>query len=302
MDFAESPEHEMLRDAVARHRQRASATSTSRGARAADERTDELWQAARRARVLRACTCPRSAAAAAAASPSSRSCCEELAAQGCPLLLMLVSPGDLRRADRAVRHRRAEARVAAARSSRARRWCSRSPSPTPVRTATTSPPPRRATATCTASTAARPTSRASTRRGAILVVARTGVDESTGNAAARRCSSSTPTRPGSSARTSRWRSRSPEKQFQLVLRRRRGAGATGCSATRARACARCSSGSTPSGSSARRLAVGVGRYALERAASYARDREVWGVPIGTPPGHRAPAGRWPRSSSSWPGS
>ncbi|MEZ5076800.1 MAG: acyl-CoA dehydrogenase [Solirubrobacterales bacterium] len=29
------------------------------------------------------------------------------------------------------------------------------------------------------------------------------------------------------------------------------------------------------------LCVGVGRYALERAAGYAREREVWGAPIGT---------------------
>ena len=33
--------------------------------------------------------------------------CEELAAVGCPLLLILVSPGDLRRAHQALRHRRA---------------------------------------------------------------------------------------------------------------------------------------------------------------------------------------------------
>jgi alkylation response protein AidB-like acyl-CoA dehydrogenase len=29
------------------------------------------------------------------------------------------------------------------------------------------------------------------------------------------------------------------------------------------------------------ICVGIGRYALDRAAGYARGREVWGVPIGT---------------------
>ena len=90
--------------------------------------------------------------------------CEELAAQGCPLLLMVVSPaicgtiitrygteeqkqrwlpGHLRR------HRR--------------RWPSRSPSRTPAPTPTTSPPPPAGTATSGCSTAARSTSPASTR-------------------------------------------------------------------------------------------------------------------------------------------
>ncbi len=43
--------------------------------------------------------------------------------------------------------------------------------------------------------------------------------------------------------------------------------------------------------------IGVGRYALAKAAAYARDRSVWGVPIATHQGIAHPLAR-PRSTSS----
>ena len=39
------------------------------------------------------------------------------------------------------------------------------------------------------------------------------------------------------------------------------------------------------------MATGIGRYALDKAAAYARDRSVWGTPIAPPPGHLAPPGQ-----------
>jgi alkylation response protein AidB-like acyl-CoA dehydrogenase len=39
------------------------------------------------------------------------------------------------------------------------------------------------------------------------------------------------------------------------------------------------------------ICAGIGQYALERAATYARDREVWGVPIGTHQGVAHPLAR-----------
>jgi alkylation response protein AidB-like acyl-CoA dehydrogenase len=39
------------------------------------------------------------------------------------------------------------------------------------------------------------------------------------------------------------------------------------------------------------ICTGIGRYALERAAAYAREREVWGVPIGTHQGVAHPLAR-----------
>ena len=73
-------------------------------------------------------------------------------------------PGDLRHHHQPLRHRGAEAALAARASATApARWRSRSPSPTPAPTPTTSPPPPAATATSGCSTAARSTSPASTR-------------------------------------------------------------------------------------------------------------------------------------------
>lgn len=48
------------------------------------------------------------------------------------------------------------------------------------------------------------------------------------------------------------------------------------------------------------LGNGIGRYALDKAADYARNRHVWGAPIGSHQGvsHPSPT---PRSRSSWPG-
>ena len=98
-------------------------------------------------------------------------------------------------------------------------------------------------------------------------------------AAGSRCSSSTPTHPGLTRTLIPIEIRAPEKQFTLFFDDVAGSVPTVCSARRARACARCSSGSIPSASSSAAIGNGVGRYALDRAAAYAKDRVVWDVPI-----------------------
>ena len=73
--------------------------------------------------------------------------CEELAAQGCPLLMMVVSPAIcgtvISRYGTDEQKRKWLPGIATAPA----RWRSRSPSPTPAPTPTTSPPPPVATAT-----------------------------------------------------------------------------------------------------------------------------------------------------------
>ena len=103
--------------------------------------------------------------------------------------------GDLRHGDRQVRHRRAEAALAARASPTARSpWRSRSPSPTPARTRTRSPPWPAGTATSGCSAARRCGSAASTRptRCSSSASSRTSGRARCG----RRCSSSPPTPRG----------------------------------------------------------------------------------------------------------
>ncbi len=44
------------------------------------------------------------------------------------------------------------------------------------------------------------------------------------------------------------------------------------------------------------FAIGMGRYALAQAVTYAKERQVWKAPIGA---HQAVAHPWPRRTSSW---
>ena len=112
LHFDESDERRALRAAVADLGAKYGQAYFLEQARSGGQ-TTELWPEAGKAGLSSASTCPRSTAAGAAAWWSCRSCCEELGAAGCPLLMMVVSPGDLRHRDRPVRHRRAEAALAA---------------------------------------------------------------------------------------------------------------------------------------------------------------------------------------------
>ena len=244
------------------------------------------------------CTSPRSTAAAAAGMSELAIVCEELAAQGCPLLLILVSAAICAELIAALRHRRAARRAGCpglcsrredgVRDHRARRRLEQ-PQPRDHRDARRRRLPaqrhqdlhlrrRRSAARCSWSRAPASTTPSRARRSS-------------------RSSSSTPTRPGSTARRSRSRSRTPRSSTRCSSTTSR-CRPTGCSATRATACARCSYGLNPERIMSASICTGIGRYALDRAVGVrARARGV-GRADRHAPGRRAPARATPRSSSS----
>ena len=172
MDFAESPEHEMLRAAVrdvaAKFGHEYFAEQARTGGRA-----DELWQAIAELGLPRRAP-PEEYGGGGGGMSELAIVCEELAAQGCPLLLILVSPAicaELIPASAPTRSRTGGCRRMAAgdedgvRDHRARR---RSNS---HNIATTAHARRRRVP---AQRHPRPTSPASTKRRAMVVVTRTG--------------------------------------------------------------------------------------------------------------------------------
>ena len=90
MDFAESGETRMLRDSVDGIARSTATPTSSRWPEAVARPTSCGTRWPRPASS--GSTCPRSTAVAGAASPSWPSCSEELAAAGCPLLVIVVSP------------------------------------------------------------------------------------------------------------------------------------------------------------------------------------------------------------------
>ncbi len=93
--------------------------------------------------------------------------------------------------------------------------------------------------------------------------------------------------------------RQPRAAVHAVLRRRPAARRRARRRRGRRPRSSCSTASTRSGSWAPRSRPGR-PLALDKAVAYANEREVFGRPDRQPPGHRAPAGRRPRSRSSWP--
>jgi len=113
---------------------------------------------------------------------------------------------------------------------------------------------------------------------AVLVVARTGTDEETGRARLSLFIVDTDA-PGLEATHIPVEIAAPEKQFTLFfdsvrLGPDRLLGAEGDGLRQVFA------GLNPERLMGAAVACGIGRYALERAASYARERSVWGTPIG----------------------
>ena len=111
-----------------------------------------------------------------------------------------------------------------------------------------------------------------------LVVTRTGVDEDTGRGGFR-CSSSTSRAKGfrrrsSPSRSSLPRSSSPCSSTMWSSQ------PSASSGPRATGCDRSSWDVNPERIMSAAMAGGIGRYALDKASAYARDRSVWGTPIG----------------------
>ncbi|WP_055751637.1 acyl-CoA dehydrogenase family protein [Frankia sp. AvcI1] len=113
---------------------------------------------------------------------------------------------------------------------------------------------------------------------AVLVVARTGVDEGTGRA--RLSLFVVPTRtPGLTAHPLPVAAQLPERQFTLFLDDVR-VPADALVGTEGDGLRQVFHGLNPERIAGAALCVGIARYALDRAVAYARDRRVWDQPIG----------------------
>ena len=108
MDFAETAEQAAAALVGGRSWPPATATRTGWSKARAGEKTDELWAEAGRLGYL-GVNVPEEYGGGGGGIVELAIVCEELAAAGCPLLLLVVSPGHLRHGHRPVRHRRAEA-------------------------------------------------------------------------------------------------------------------------------------------------------------------------------------------------
>ena len=276
MDFTETDDHTMLRSAV---RALAADFGHKYYARCVreDRRPEELWAAAAELGFL-SVHLPEEYGGGGAGISELAIVCEEFAACGTPLLLILVSAA-------------ISAEVLAKFGSEAQRerWLPGLCGATKMVFAITEPD---------AGTNSHRISTTATRDGdsyvlrgvktyisgvdeadAILVVCRTGTDEASGRA--RLSMVVVPTdAPGLERTLIPMEIRSPEKQFQLffddVV-----VPADHLIGTEGDGLRQVFEGLNPERIMGAAICTGIGRYALDRAAQYANDRAVWGVPIGS---------------------
>jgi alkylation response protein AidB-like acyl-CoA dehydrogenase len=275
MDFADTPEHVMLRESVARvasdfgHDYFASCVQGG-------TKTHELWQAMADGGFL-SVHLPEAHGGGGAGISELAIVCEEVAAQGCPLLLILVSAaicGELIK-----RFGTAEQQAA---------WLPSLAGGTKMAFAITEPD---------AGSNSHRISTTATRDGDIyrirgtktfisgvdeadwvLVVTRTAVDEATGQSRLSLFVVDVDA-PGLARSIIPVELSLPEKQFTLFFddmevpaERRLGDEGDGLRVV--------FFGLNPERITSAAISAGVGRYALAKAAGYARERSVWGVPIG----------------------
>jgi alkylation response protein AidB-like acyl-CoA dehydrogenase len=276
VDFTDNPDHDLLRASVAKlaaqfgHRYYVEAARTG-------AKTTELWQAAADHGYLTV-NLPEEYGGGGRGISELAIVCEEMAAQGCPLLLILVSSaisGEL-----ITRFATAEQRLA---------WLPRLVAGEKVVFAITEPD---------AGSNSHNISTTATRDGdtwvlrgtkyyisgvdeaaAVLVVARTGADEGTGRGRLSLFVVDTDA-PGLERTVIPVEICSPEKQFTLffddvTVPAGRLIGTEGDGLRQV------FFGLNPERITSAAISSGIGRYALDRAAAYARTRSVWGAPIGT---------------------
>ena len=143
--FTESEERQELRKQVAKLASKYGRTYFTEKARSGGKTTD-LWLEMGKNGYL-GINIPEEYGGGGGGIGDVAAVCEELAAQGCPLLMMVVSPAICGTViARYGTQRRSSAGCPGSRTAPAR-WRSRSPNPTPAPTPTTSPPPPAATAT-----------------------------------------------------------------------------------------------------------------------------------------------------------
>ena len=275
MEFEVSAEQEMLREAVAKigagfgHSYFQEQTRTG-------GRTDELWQAVVEPGFL-SVHLPEEYGGGGGGISELAVVSEELAAQGCPLLLILVSAGIS-----------AEVVARFGTEEQKQRWLPGLTTGEKMVFAITEPD---------AGSNSHNLSTTATRDGdvyrirgtktyisgvdeasAVLVVARTGVDEESGRGALSLFVVDTDA-PGLDRTVIPVEISAPEKQFQLFfddvevsVDRMIGVEGEGLRQV--------FFGLNPERILSATLCTGIGRYALARASEYANERQVWGVPIG----------------------
>lgn len=276
MEFSESPEHQMLRDAVAGlasqfgHRYYADRAGSR-------QPTEELWDAVAQ-QGFHAVHLPSEWGGGGGGISDLAIVCEELAAQGCPLLLLIVSAAIS--SELIARFGTDEQQAT---------WLPQLVSGQKVVFAITEPDA--GSNSHKISTVATPEGAGWRLSGsktfisgvdearAMLVVARTGVDDVTGKAQLSLFIVDADA-PGLERQRIEMETCTPESQFQLFFDGVRVAGdrLLGKENDGLR---QVFLGLNPERIMSAALCTGVGRYALEQAVKYARERQVWGVPIGS---------------------
>ena len=207
-------------------------------------------------------------------------------------------PGDLRHRHRPLRHRGAEAALAARHLRRHRaRWPSRSPSPTPAPTPTTSPPPPAATATSGCSRARRSTSPASTRP---TTSWSSPAPRTPATGKLKPCLFVVPTDAAGFEFTAiPMEIVSPEKQFQVFIDDVR-LPADALVGDEDGGLVQLFAGLNPERIMAASFSTGLARHALEKASAYAKERTVFKAPDRLAPGDRPPARDGPHRDRAGP--
>jgi alkylation response protein AidB-like acyl-CoA dehydrogenase len=276
MDFAEADERTMLRAAVHDIAARFGHDYYAEQARTGG-RTTELWDAVAAPGFL-GVHLPERYGGGGSGMGELQVVCEEVAAQGCPLLLILVSAGISAELIKNFGDEQQQAR-----------WLPALATGTKMVFAITEPD---------AGSNSHNISTTATRDGDVyrvrgtktfisgvdeapwmVVVARTGTDERTGRGRLSLLVVDTDA-PGLDATPIAVEIAAPEKQYQLFFDDVEVPGDR-LLGTEGDGLRQVFTGLNPERIMSASICVGVGRYALERAARYANDREVWGVPIGS---------------------
>jgi alkylation response protein AidB-like acyl-CoA dehydrogenase len=274
MDFAESDEHALLRDAVGKvargfgHEYFQEKTRTG-------EKTDELWQAIADLGFL-AVHLPEEYGGGGGGISELAIVCEEVAAAGCPLLLILVSAAIS-----------AEVVNRFGTDAQKQRWLPGLATGEKMVFAITEPDA--GSNTHNLSTTATRDGDVWRLRGTktyisgvdeaaqVLVVARTGTDEETGRARLSLFIVDTDA-PGLERQVIPVEIRAPEKQFTLFFDNVEVA-ADRLIGEEGEGLRQVFFGLNPERITGASISTGIARYALAKAATYATDRKVWDVPI-----------------------
>jgi alkylation response protein AidB-like acyl-CoA dehydrogenase len=277
MEFSSTPEQQMLREAVAKLASKFG-HSYFQELTASGEKADELWSALGEAGYL-GVNIPAEHGGGGMGITELAIVCEEVAAAGCPLLLILVSPAIC--ASVLTRH---------GNESQKARWLPRFATGELKMAFAITEPDAGSNSHRIATTATRDGDEWVLRgtkyyisgideSEAVLVVTRSGTDPDSGRAALSLFVVDVDA-PGLTATHIPVEISAPERQFTLFfddvrVPADRLVGVAGGGLRQV------FDGLNPERIMGASVSNGIGRYALERAAAYARERSVWGVPIGT---------------------